>query len=415
MLRLFDPNVTQRDARAQMVYVSPVDWHSMWQRPQELAARMSRHFDVHYCDPVGLRSVRWGDVARIFRRVAPRGSVQRVSRETFRPKYVPLLGVPGLRAINKRWLLRQASPLTDVGSDPWILWIGSPSLLAESLIESTRPSLVVYDCMDRYAAFHRQREQPRICRTERMIVEQADVVFTSSVTLQEELSAWSEHVVLVPNGADVQKFGGEAPPSPQWIARLESPVVGFHGTLGDWIDYELLSQLAKRRPDWTFVFIGPLATIKTGRLFSLKNVHWHPEMSHEELPQCAARFDVGIIPFALNELTRSVHPIKVLEYLALGMPVVSTELPDLQPMSSVVRFANDVSQWERQLAMAMSHDEQVPLARERRRQSVREHTWERREQQILRELQAAQQRRERLRTTRPRIFDPAVQRDQRAA
>jgi glycosyltransferase involved in cell wall biosynthesis len=415
MLRLFDPDRSLRNDRPRLVYLAPVDWHTIWQRPQQLASRLSRHFELYYCDPVGLRSARPGDLYRIVQRVAPRTAVP-ARQQTFRPKYFPLVGVPGVDYLNKRWLRRQARELVDVGGQPWILWVGSPSLLAESLIESTWPDLIVYDCMDNYAAFHRAAARPHICRTERSVAERADVVFTTSMTLQKRLSDWSDQVVLVPNGADVSSFDVEPKSPPEWLAKLNGPLIGFHGTLGDWLDYDLLMQLADRRPEWSFVFIGPLASQRTEALLARPNVHWHDTVPHDELPRHSTFFDAAMIPFVINELTLSVHPIKVLEYLALGLPVVTSPLPDLQPLKSVLRMARDANDWEAHLAAAIHTDEHTPLARERRRVAVREQSWEHRTRRILAELDAALKRRaQRMTTPRPRVFSPDAPSKKRAA
>lgn len=415
-LKLFNPEQARREQRARLVYLSPVSWRSMWQRPQELAARMARRFELCFCDPVGLRSARASDFGRLLNR-GQGGGPSHEGSAALRPKYVPVMGVKPVDFMNKQWLRRQIRELVDVGDRPWILWIGAPSLLAETLLETARPDLVIYDCMDRYAAFHKPSVRPRIERAQQAIVERSDVVFTSSVTLRDELQQWNEHVVLAPNGADVSAFQVEPEnPPPSWLADLKSPVIGFHGTLGDWLDYELLGRLADHNRDWTFAFIGPAPSQQAKALFARPNVRWHAEVPHAELPRHSTHFDAALVPFVQNELTRSVHPIKVLEYLALGLPVVATPLPDLQPLSGVLRLADTTDGWQRALGEAIQPIERSPLAMERRRVAVREQTWERREEQIMHELDAAFGRREHnLALRRARIFAPPAELETRAA
>src|SRR6185437_16067689 len=117
--------------------------------------------------------------------------------------------------------------------------------------------LVVYDCMDRYAAFHRGRTRRRIEADEARLVARADLVFASSRGLVERLDIWHQ-TALVPNGVDYATFSqARRGRPPRWLDGLRGPVIGFHGTLGDWVDFDLLRRLAQRHRDWSWVFIGP--------------------------------------------------------------------------------------------------------------------------------------------------------------
>src|SRR5487761_1158534 len=241
-----------------LLYLAPVEWASIRQRPQQLASRLARHFDVRYVDPVGLRSARLVDFGRIWQSaVAPRRPATVVP--VIRPRYIPLVGHRLLDAVNRRWLVRQLWRQLGVGGERWILWLSTPSLLAEALLKYADPSLVVYDCMDRYAAFHQGATRERIDRAEAAVVGRADVVFASSHALAERLERLRE-VTLVPNGVESAAFALSRGKMPAWKQRAAGLVVGFHGTIGDWLDFELLAELARRRPECSFVFPGPRAS-----------------------------------------------------------------------------------------------------------------------------------------------------------
>lgn len=364
-----------------ILYLAPVEWSSIWQRPQQLAVRLNRHFEVHYVDPVGLRSVRLSDLARIRR--ARRTTSQPGALPSIKPRYLPWLGNRLAERCNRRWLRRQIAAQFDLGRQPWILWIGSPSLLADELLEQTAPALVVYDSMDRYPAFHRGRTRRRIEQAEAKIVSRAHLVFASSHGLAQRWDALKS-VTLVPNGVDAAAFHCQRTGRPpDWHRGPATHVIGFHGTLGDWLDYELLIGLAKRHADWRWVFLGPVHSQRAKPLLRLPNVCSPGAVPYTAIAQQAAWFDVGLVPFRLNELTRYVHPIKALEYLALGLPVVSARLPDLSEHADLISFASTLDQWSAQLKAALAPAARQPRLISARRRVARAHDWDHRVASIV--------------------------------
>ena len=372
---------------ASVLYLAPVDWHSIRQRPQHLALRLARKYELTYVDPVGLRSARLSDFRRLFATAAGRAS-DSPAFPVVNPRYVPLVGWQALDRWNRRWLSRQMERCLADG--PEILWIGSPSLLAEAILERTRPRLVVYDCMDRYAAFHRGATRERIERSERAIVARADLIFATSRGLVERMQAIGPPVELAPNGVDFARFAAAQPGEPPaWRRKIAGPVVGYHGALGDWLDFEMLSWLAKRRRDWSFVVIGPNGSRRSRAFLSQPNVEYLGPIPYAELADHTAWFDVGLAPFEHNELTQCVHPIKVLEYLATGLPTVSTYLPDLANLAGVIRFADTPSEW-----LAAIEDALEPAARTQEKLAARRNAvaglgWDRLGETIAARLDAA--------------------------
>ncbi|HVW35757.1 MAG TPA: hypothetical protein VHB99_00580, partial [Pirellulales bacterium] len=201
---------------ASLLYLAPVDWNSIRQRPQQVALRLARKYELTYVNPVGLRSARLSDFRRLMDRIG--GAAFRQKRSSnphssqsapaeikmgppfpvLNPRYAPVVGWPVLDGWNRRWLFRQVEQHLSGGAA--ILWIGSPSLLAESILQRTQPQLVVYDCMDRYAAFHSGPTRSRIERAEQAIVERADLVFATSHGLVRRLQDFTPSVELLPNG-----------------------------------------------------------------------------------------------------------------------------------------------------------------------------------------------------------------------
>src|SRR5207249_4443843 len=142
-------------------------------------------------------------------------------------------------------------------------------------------------------------------------------------------------------------------PQPRELQHLPGPLLGFFGTLAPWIDTELLKQVARAFPHGSIVLIGPVWI--DCEIPNLPNVHWLGPRSYADLPRYAAHFDVGLIPFRINTLTAYVNPLKLLEYLALGLPVVSTPLPDLSCFADVVHQATNHDDFVDQVRLALDN------------------------------------------------------------
>ncbi|MBC8332757.1 MAG: glycosyltransferase [Anaerolineae bacterium] len=164
------------------------------------------------------------------------------------------------------------------------------------------------------------------------LLAEAHVVLTSSQVLYERVREQRLDVLLVPNGVDLSHF--MPPPS---RTRASHPIIGFHGAIAEWFDLDLLAKVSRLRPEYQFRLIGPASVGLT--LIALPNITHRGPVAYEEIPAQVARFDVGILPFKLSNLTHAVRPLKVLEYLAVGLPVVATPLEELHGWPDVFTAA----------------------------------------------------------------------------
>jgi glycosyltransferase involved in cell wall biosynthesis len=124
------------------------------------------------------------------------------------------------------------------------------------------------------------------------------------------------------------------------VAGLSRPVVGFFGLIADWVDLELIHFLASARPEWTFLLLGKLDT-DSSRIRNLSNVHLIGRKEYQDLPAYCKGMDIGILPFILNDLTLAANPLKLREYLAAGLPVVSTAIPEAEKLGQHVRIGRN--------------------------------------------------------------------------
>jgi len=267
-----------------------------------------------------------------------------------------------------------------------VLWLYDPT--AFELVGHANEALAVYDCVDDYA--EQVGDDPRrrrfVALADAESAARAQVVFATTSGLYERQSRQNAQTHLVRNGADFRHFSDVASEDvvPE-IRALPEPVLGFSGNLTSGkVDFDLLEKVASRRPDWNFVFVGPVASdalAAMNRLTTLPNVHALGFRRYEELPTYVAGFSVGLIPYAVNDYTRNCSPLKVFEYLAAGKPVVASGVTELVGMEPDVVVAGSVEEFVAAVERALA--DRDAGATERRRELARENTWDGRTARLL--------------------------------
>ncbi|MBP0495577.1 glycosyltransferase [Pararoseomonas indoligenes] len=304
--------------RPLLLCMSHLPWDLVLQRPQHLLTRAAQDWRVVYFEepryePPG------PNLPRLDRREVA-GGVEVA---------VPVLpywdGVPGSVERMQRPLL---DALLAEAGQPDVLWYYTP--LAQAVAGHLSPGLVVYDCMDELSAF--RGASPQMLIEERRLMRRADLVFTGGQSLYEAKRSIRHDVHCFPSSIDAGHFAraraGEVPEPPE-LRDIPGPRIGWFGVVDERLDLELLAACARLRPDWSFVMIGPVVKIDPADLPRLANIHWLGGRSYADLPAHLAHWDAGLMPFAINEATRFISPTKTPEYLAAGVPVVSTAIADV--------------------------------------------------------------------------------------
>jgi glycosyltransferase involved in cell wall biosynthesis len=300
-----------------LVCFSHLRWDFVWQRPQHLLIRAAKHYRVlHVEEPLFEEGA------------SPRLDVSK------RPGGVTI-AVPILPAgLSSHHAAKEQRKLVDqlLAREPAasrIFWYYTPMAMAFS--SHLDCDLTVYDNMDELSAFRGASQE--LIDYESELFRRADVVFTGGMSLYEAKRGRHRNVHGLPSSIDFDHFAKarkmKDEPEPADQAHIPHPRLGFFGVIDERMDIDLVGALAELRPDWHFVMIGPVVKIDPATLPRRDNIHWLGAKGYADLPRYLSGWDVGLMPFALNESTRFISPTKTPEFLAAGVPVVSTPITDV--------------------------------------------------------------------------------------
>jgi glycosyltransferase involved in cell wall biosynthesis len=230
-------------------------------------------------------------------------------------------------------------------------------------------SALVYHCADDYA--HVSGFPSSLPELEADLCREADLVVTTSETLRQARRSFNPNTYWIPNAGDIDHFSTPARPAAE-LYGVPRPIVGFVGGLSEWVDTDLLANLARRHPEWSFVLVGPVGTDVDG-LRVCRNVRLLGARQYAQVPAYLAAMDVALIPFKQTAVTYHADPIKAYEYLAAGVPVVATDMPALRRLAHVVRLADSPDSFSAQIEAALAEGRDTRKA-ERQAEAAR-HTW----------------------------------------
>ncbi len=376
-----------------VVCAATADWDApLWTNKQHLMSRLAaRGTYVLYMDSPGHRAptLSGQDAGRMWRRArAWRPHARLVADHVLRdsPLVIPLHRHAAIRSANAALLTaRLRRNRAHLGIDRAVLWAYTPSAIR--LHDPTWHSALVYHCVDDLSAYPGISARS-IAEDEAELIRRADVCLASSRPLFDRLMSMAARAVEYwPNPAATEAYSSARRPN----RHGERPVIGFIGAIQEHkVDTGLITQCALALPECWIDMVGPLglglgsSAIDPGDFPS--NVRFTGAVPKEALPKIVASFDVGIIPYRLNDYTRHVFPMKVFEYLAAGLPVVSTPLPSLVGEVEHIDYASSAAQFVDAIRSGIDSraDER---ASDRRADYAADHSWERRADTALSLLQ----------------------------
>jgi glycosyltransferase involved in cell wall biosynthesis len=281
------------------------------------------------------------------------------------PLVIPLPGRNWARRLNRFLLINQVRlSLKRIGQGEVQVWSFTPDVAY--VLGHFNEEKVVYYCVDDHAAFTGY-DRNQVLRDEEELCRKSDLVITTAMSLQKSKQAWNSNTILVPHGVDFQHFNraqSEKFQCPDELRGIPGPRLGFFGLIRDWVDLDLLAQVARKRTDWSFVLIGDAdSSVDLSLYHDVPNMHFLGRKPYSELPAYCQHFDVGLIPFKINDLTYAVNPIKLREYLSAGLPVVSTPMPEVQLYDLLVEIADSVEGFQRSIEACLQKSENDRAAR----------------------------------------------------
>ncbi|MHB1950469.1 MAG: glycosyltransferase [Acidiferrobacteraceae bacterium] len=302
-------------------------------------------------------------------------------RAVLDPLAVPFHGYGTIRRLNAFLLdLQLRTALATHGRDRSLVLVSS-NPAAVSLIPRLAPDLSVYYCMDEYAEMS-DSDAATIGSCEPLMLETADLVIATSRALCDRKRGRDGQAALhLPQGVDADHFAREAP-CPEPLKQVPRPILGFQGIVGDRVDLDLFERILERFPGVSLVTVGR-------RERNLSRLRRYPRffdfgpVSYEALPAWVAQFDVGLINYVQDGHTAAVNPLKLLEYLACGLPVVSTDLPELALHGDMVLTGATPAEYLDQIARVLSSYPFPADRAEERRAYARRHSWEARARRFL--------------------------------
>jgi glycosyltransferase involved in cell wall biosynthesis len=242
--------------------------------------------------------------------------------------------------------------------------------------------LCVYYCIDDYAA-HPGVDAARVTEQDLALTSAADIVFVAPPALLPIKREQNSNVVFAPHGVDVDLFKqamADDTRVPVAARSLARPVIGYFGSIGAWIDVDLIAWLALQRPSWTFLLIGQ-AFIDVAALIARPNVVMVGAQPYESLPGWAKSFDVAIIPYRQNRQVKNANPLKLREYLATGKPVVSVSNPEIDRFAEWVSIADEPQAFLAAVEKALAPE--TTAAATARITAVASMTWDRRVEEVI--------------------------------
>ena len=368
------------------------DWNEPKTSNNHVLEELAKHHRVLWVNSIATRNPNFAsanDLKKIVRKIRSWFQGVQIIHDSLRvltPVVLPFPRFPLAQCFN-RWLTGTMVRRT---AHRWgfrnpQLWIFPPN--AVDYIGQFNESKVIYYCVDEWSQFT-HLNAAFILAKERELLAKADTVFVVSQKLFDAKRPFNPNTHLIPHGVNLDLFATALSrdlPIPVDLQSIRTPlstlnsplsthpIIGFYGNLYDWVDQSILAGIANARPHWSIVLIGKIMT-DIATLQACPNIHILGPRPYDKLPAYCRGFDVGLIPYKTTDpRMQSVNPLKLREYLAAGLPVVSVDLPEVRPLANQIRLVNTSGEFVTQIEQALQQNS--PADKLRRRDSVRSDSW----------------------------------------
>lgn len=259
------------------------------------------------------------------------------------------------------------------------IYVNSFNFHYPNIADNIKPELTVYHCVDPMIVPYDMKHG---ITSENKLVKNSDLVICTSKALYDEKIILNQNTYFVPNATDSSLIKLIADPHlipHQKLKGLSGPIIGYLGTIERRINYDLVMEVAAANPDKTFVFAGPVeGNYLPPAMLTIPNIHIIGPVPYTEVPQIIKGFDIAIIPFKKDDVSRTIFPIKLFEYLSAGKPVIVTDFNnDLRDFTGdCVAYCSDAASFSKAINETLKNDSTAKIVE--RQALAKENTWENR-------------------------------------
>lgn len=365
-------------AKIGVLALVPDHWHGIWMPRHQVMMRLGRHFEVVWLEPpLGWRSHWWfggrgEETVQTHSARLPGFSLYEPGRwlpEVYRPRWLR-------NRLRRRRLQQARQMLLAKGCTQIVLYIWRPDF--DWAVHMIDHDCVCYHIDDEYqfSAVDKPNEPQEVA-----LIQAADLVIIHSRKLLEMKGDLNPNTIYVPNGVDYKAYVTPADEPPD-LASIPHPRMGYIGVVKAQLDFSMLEAVARRRPDWSFVLVGPRGYLgdkaaTLDRLAQLPNVHVMGNRQVHELPAYTQHMDVCMMCYDVEDFTNfHIYPLKMHEYLASGRPTVAAPIDAILPFGHVLAIARTAAEWEPALEAALAPGENAPDRRRARQAAAADHDWD---------------------------------------
>ncbi|HPN39604.1 MAG TPA: glycosyltransferase [Melioribacteraceae bacterium] len=328
------------------------DWGRYPSTLQHLMKELIKYNKLIWIGSLGLRKPKFSfaDIKRIYEKIKNVFAKKEVAKNDenitiLHPLIIPLHNLSFVRLINNRNLINKINTAINNYGNKKALLISSQPIIGD-IVKGLNLTSSHYFCLDDYMQF--EGAFAIINKLEKELLEVVNTSFSVSDTLVKTRVPKNGESYFLPQGVNINHFVYNE------RAINNPPVIGFFGLLSEWVDLELIVKCAKAYPNYKFLIIGKYS-VDISILNGIPNLDFIGEIPYVKLPIIASQFDIGIIPFIVNELTLACNPLKLLEYFSMGIPVVSTNLPEVAKFGDTVYIANNHEEFIESLKKAVDN------------------------------------------------------------
>ncbi|MCL6098110.1 MAG: glycosyltransferase [Bacteroidetes bacterium] len=354
------------------------DWGRLPSTLQHIAKELLKENRIFWIGSLGLRkpNLNLKDFKRaanklvhVFSKKESSNGAEQKSPNQLHPFVIPFHNYKVIRYFNKRSLKKKLFREIEIHKivNP-VLLTSSP--LVSDIVGEIGESSSHYFCLDDYSKLEGTFKE--LVDFERELLQKVDTSFSVSDLLVETRKPSNGKSYFLPQGVDCEHFQKRIDQISAEIANIPKPVVGFFGLISEWINLQVIEKCVKTYPQYSFILIGK-SLRNLDSLKQFKNFFYLDEIKYSILPNYASIFDLGLIPFEVNELTIAANPLKLLEYLSMGIPVLSSDLPEVRKFSDLVFVAKDDNEFVELIKRAI--EDNLPNRNRKRIEKAREYSW----------------------------------------